>query len=89
MIEYIVQDELLEVHSSIVLYIPGTVNPGRSGQLPSPAGSPPIRTHSDNEGVFPSKTKSWNHPGGAIWEFGGAVMVQVDPEQVNSGKSVR
>lgn len=48
-----------------------------------------MRTHCENEGVGPSRTKSWNQPGGAIYELGGAVIVQWLPAQVNAGKSVR
>jgi hypothetical protein len=60
------------------------------GQLPNCAGSPPILTHWLTLGVpNESRTNSWNHPGGQIWEFGGAVTMQVLPEQDTAGKIVR
>lgn len=61
---------------------------GKSGQLPSSAGSPPMRTHCENEGVGPSRTKSWCQPGGETKAFGGAVTVQLVPAQVNSGNRI-
>lgn len=69
--------------------MPGGVNPGSCGQLPSCAGSPPIRTHWEWEGVGPSRMKSWCQPGGDTFTFGGAVIVQVVPEHENAGNIVR
>jgi hypothetical protein len=65
------------------------VKSGNVGQLPSAAGSPPIRTHCEYEGVGPSRTKSWNHPGGQTFAFGGAVMVQELPLQLKAGNKTR
>lgn len=68
---------------------PGRVKSGKSGQFPSSAGSPPMRTQCECDGVGPSRTQSWCQPGGEMNEFGGAVIVQVVPEQENSGKRTR
>ena len=48
-----------------------------------------MRTHTDMEGVGPSRIKSWNQPGGQILLSGGAVIVHVLPEQEKAGKMVR
>ena len=48
-----------------------------------------MRTQCENDGVGPSRTNSWCHPGGATAEFGGAVTVQVLPAHENAGKIVR
>jgi hypothetical protein len=72
----------------ITIYTPGTVKSGKSGQLPTSAGSPPMRTHVAFEGVGPSRINNMNHPGGLAFAFGGAVIVQVFPAQENSGKIV-
>ena len=68
---------------------PGLVNPGRFGQLPNWAGSPPIRTHWECDGVGPSRIQSWCHAGGETPELGGAVIVHEVPEQVKAGNIVR
>ena len=57
--------------------------------VPSCAGSPPMRTHVDHEGVGPSRTNNWNQPGGQMCAFGGAVMVHVLPAQLNEGNKMR
>ena len=48
-----------------------------------------MRTQCENDGVGPSSTNSWCHPGGATAAFGGAVTVQVVPAHENAGKIVR
>ena len=48
-----------------------------------------MRTQLECEGVGPSRTNTWNQPGGATNAFGGAVIVHLLPAQWNSGKSVR
>ena len=49
-----------------------------------------MRTQLENDGVGPSRMNIWNHPGGEMWLFGGAVTVHaVALEHENSGKSVR
>lgn len=48
-----------------------------------------MRTHTEWDGVGPSRMKSWCHPGGEIPAFGGAVIVHDVPLHVNAGKSVR
>jgi hypothetical protein len=47
-----------------------------------------MRTQAECDGVGPSKMKSWCHPGGLTYAFGGAVMVQVFPEHENAGKRI-
>ena len=49
------------------------MNPGKFGQFPSFAGSPPILTNCPTDGIPPFSTNIMYHPGGAICEFGGAV----------------
>lgn len=68
---------------------PGLEKSENGGQSPTFAGSPPMRTHWEYEGVGPSSTKSWNQPGGAMRLFGGAVIVHVLPAHENSGNRVR
>ena len=68
---------------------PGNVKSGKLGQFPSFAGSPPIRTHAECDGVGPSRMNSWCQLGGETFAFGGAVMVHVVPAQVNAGKRIR
>lgn len=60
---------------------PGSVKSGKLGQLPSPAGSPPMRTHSATDGTpLVPMTNIMNHAGPpATWALGGAVTVQVAP----------
>lgn len=48
-----------------------------------------MRTHCEIDGVGPSRINSMNHPGEQTWEFGGAVIVQVNPSQLKAGKIVR
>ena len=74
----------------LIAPVPGGVkslNP--FGQLPRLPGSPPIRTHDAVLGMPLSSTKSWNHPAGATFTFGGAVIVHVPPEQDTAGMMVR
>ena len=47
-----------------------------------------MRTHVEFEGVGPSRMNNWNHPGGQTCAFGGAVIVQLFPEQDTLGKIV-
>ncbi len=69
---------------------PGRLKSGKLGQLPNFPGSPPIRTHVLWLGVGPSNKKTWNHPIGQMFAFGGAVMVHdVAEEQLKAGKNVR
>ena len=71
-------------------YMPGRWKPGRAGQFPSFAGSPPIWTNTPCDGVGPSRMNNWYHPGGETFESGGAVTVQtLFPEHENAGKIVR
>ena len=59
-------------------YTPGSEKSGKFGQFPSSPGSPPMRTQCENDGVGPSSTNSWCHPGGATAAFGGAGLSAVD-----------
>jgi hypothetical protein len=68
---------------------PGGVNPGALGHCPSLAGSPPILTHCECDGVGPSNTYIMCQPGGEMNAFGGAVTVQLVETQENAGKMVR
>lgn len=68
---------------------PGNVKSGKSGQFPSLAGSPPILTHCECDGVGPSSTNNWCHPGGHTYAFGGAVIVHAVPAHENAGKMMR
>lgn len=68
---------------------PGGWKSGKSGQLPSFPGSPPMRTQLECDGVGPSRMNIWYQLGGETKAFGGATTVQVLPLQENSGKSVR
>ena len=63
-------------------YTPGGVKGASDGQFPRPAGSPPIRTHWDWEGVGPSRTNNMYQPAGETLTFGGAVIVQSLPVHV-------
>ena len=48
-----------------------------------------MRTNTPYDGVGPSRTNSWYHPGGETCAFGGAVTVQMVPWHEKAGKIVR
>jgi len=60
-----------------------------SGQLPSEAGSPPIRTHFACEGVGPSRTNILYQPTGAMYGPFGALTVHDRPEHDTLGNKMR
>ena len=72
-------------------YEPGNVKSSKLGQLPNPAGSPPILTYSAILGtLFLSSTNNMNQPGPPVMcPLGGVVMVHWVPEQLHCGKIVR
>jgi len=80
--------DFLLIQDNPTFYKPGTEKSGKSGQLPSFAGSPPIRTQVAIDGVGPLRINNMNHPGGLTFAFGGAVIVHVLPAQENAGKIV-
>jgi len=67
--------------------IPGLSKSSYGGQLPKLAGSPPMRTQVAVEGTPGAlRTNIWNQPGEQVCASGGAVTVQVVPEQETRGK---